>query len=264
MQAMSDLATRVRREPPRFRRARVASVVDVTPHLRRVHLVGDELRGIDPGLPGASVRLLLPGAPDEPITLPEWAGNEFRAVDGSRAAIRTLTPVDPDPEAGRLTLDVVRHDAGLLTPWVDAVGPGGEVAISGTGRGYSVDPGAASHLLAGDETALAALRQVVDAVPAGVPVRLLAEVRGPQAAVTFPDRDELAVRWLVADPARPPGDALVRAVAEADLEPGARVWAAGEAAAVQRIRTHLFGERGLSRSEAHVRGYWKVGRGEDG
>ncbi|QYG91203.1 siderophore-interacting protein [Iamia sp. SCSIO 61187] len=261
---MSDLATRVRREPPRFRRARVESVVEVTPHLRRVHLAGDELRGIDPGLPGASVRLLLPGAPDEPITLPEWAGNEFRTADGSRAAIRTLTPVDPDPEAGRLTLDVVRHDAGLLTPWVDAVGPGGEVAISGTGRGYTVDPDAEGYLLAGDETALAALGQVLAAVPDGLPVRLLAEGRGPDAVVPFPDREGLEVRWLGADPDRPPGDALVRAVAEADLAPGTRVWAAGEAAAVQRIRKHLFDERGLSRAEAHVRGYWKVGRGEDG
>ena len=36
---------------------------------------------------------------------------------------------------------------------------------------------------------------------------------------------------------------------------------AGEAAAVQRIRHHLFDERGLSRSHAVVRGYWKHGRG---
>ena len=262
MLVMSDATIPVRREPPRFRRARVVAVEDVTPHLRRVRLAGDELRGMDPGLPGASVRLLTPGAADAPVVLPEWTGNEFRAGDGTRVPIRTLTPVDPDPVAGLLTLDVVRHGAGVLTAWVDAVEPGGEVAVSGTGRGYTVDPEADGHLLAGDESALPALRQVLAAVPDGRPVLLLAEVRGLDAAVAFPDRSGLEVRWIVADSDTPPGDGLVRAVAGADLSAGAHVWAAGEAAAVQRIRRHLFDDRDLPRSRAHVRGYWKVGRGE--
>jgi NADPH-dependent ferric siderophore reductase len=38
------------------------------------------------------------------------------------------------------------------------------------------------------------------------------------------------------------------------------VWVAGEAAAVQRIRKHLFEERGVARGTAVVRGYWKRGR----
>ena len=38
------------------------------------------------------------------------------------------------------------------------------------------------------------------------------------------------------------------------------MWAAGEAAAVQRIRKLLFDERGVPRSQATIRGYWKVGR----
>jgi NADPH-dependent ferric siderophore reductase len=259
---MSDAPIPVRREPPRFRRARVVAVEDVTPHLRRVRLAGDELRGMDPGLPGASVRLLTPEAADAPVVVPEWTGNEFRAADGTRVPIRTLTPVAPDPAAGLLTLDVVRHGTGVLTAWVDAVGPGGEVAVSGTGRGYTVDPEADAHLLAGDESALPALRQVLAAVPDGLPVQLLAEVRAAEAEVPFPDRPGLEVRWIVADPEAPPGDGLVHAVAAADLSPGAHVWAAGEAAAVQRIRRHLFDDRDVPRSRAHVRGYWKVGRGE--
>ena len=56
---------------------------------------------------------------------------------------------------------------------------------------------------------------------------------------------------------------MVAAVAGADLPAGTRVWVAGEAAAVQRIRRHLFEERGLSRAQATVRGYWKHGRDGD-
>jgi NADPH-dependent ferric siderophore reductase len=38
------------------------------------------------------------------------------------------------------------------------------------------------------------------------------------------------------------------------------VWAAGEAAAMQRIRKHLFDERNAPRDHTTVRGYWKHGR----
>jgi NADPH-dependent ferric siderophore reductase len=52
-------------------------------------------------------------------------------------------------------------------------------------------------------------------------------------------------------------------VRDAELAPRTRLWAAGEAAAMQRIRRHLFEDRGLSRADATVRGYWKHGRAGD-
>ena len=39
-----------------------------------------------------------------------------------------------------------------------------------------------------------------------------------------------------------------------------RVWAAGEAAAMQRIRRHLFEARDVPRPRTTIRGYWKFGR----
>ena len=38
------------------------------------------------------------------------------------------------------------------------------------------------------------------------------------------------------------------------------VWIAGEAAAIRKIRTHVFDDRGLPRTAATIRGYWKQGR----
>jgi NADPH-dependent ferric siderophore reductase len=71
------------------------------------------------------------------------------------------------------------------------------------------------------------------------------------------------VDWLDLPDGNPPGDTLVTAVTGADVEEGTRIWAAGEAAAVQRIRRHLFEDRGLSRSVTWIRGYWKHGRTGD-
>jgi NADPH-dependent ferric siderophore reductase len=71
------------------------------------------------------------------------------------------------------------------------------------------------------------------------------------------------VEWHRLSTGGTPGDAVVAAVTAADLAPGTRVWAAGEAAAVQRIRRNLFEDRGLARTQASVRGYWKHGRSGD-
>ena len=55
-------------------------------------------------------------------------------------------------------------------------------------------------------------------------------------------------------------DELPDSVAALAIAADARVWVAGEAAAMQRIRKHLFEERGLPRAHCTVRGYWKRGR----
>ena len=57
-----------------------------------------------------------------------------------------------------------------------------------------------------------------------------------------------------------PGDTLVDTLRDADVSPDTRVWVAGEAAAMQRIRRHIFEERRLPRARASIRGYWKHGR----
>jgi NADPH-dependent ferric siderophore reductase len=87
----------------------------------------------------------------------------------------------------------------------------------------------------------------------------------PGAAARATAAGTTDVWWCDRPAGAAPGDALVAAVidAAADLPAGARVWAAGEAAAVQRIRKHLFDERGLTRSDTWIRGYWKHGRAGD-
>jgi NADPH-dependent ferric siderophore reductase len=96
-----------------------------------------------------------------------------------------------------------------------------------------------------------------------MPVQVHIEVAHPDARLALPDRPGVVVEWTELPPGRSPGDALVDAVRAADLAPGTRLWVAGEAAAVQRIRRYLFQDRGVTRAHASVRGYWKQGRSGD-
>lgn len=262
---MSDAppSIRTRREPPAFRRVAVTRVAAVTPRLIRVTVTGPELEGLAVEQPAASVRLLLPPPGSRHLVVPTWEGNEFLMPDGSRPAIRTLTPLRLDTEAHRLDLEIVVHEGGAASNWARAAAEGDEVALSGPGRGYTVDHDADAYLLAGDESAIPAIGQVLENLPPEKPVRVLVEVADPAARLDLPTGPATTVEWLDLAAADPPGDAMVAAVAAAPISEGTRIWAAGEAAAVQRIRRHIFDERAVPRSHTWIRGYWKQGRTGD-
>jgi NADPH-dependent ferric siderophore reductase len=254
----------VRREPPRFREVAVQRVETRSSRLLRVTFAGPELDGLAIEQPAASVRLLLPSSDQSDLVRPSWNGNEFLLPDGRRPVIRTFTPRRFDPAALELDLEIVVHGGGAASAWAETAQPGAPAAISGPGRGYTVDPDAEGFLLAGDETAIPAMSQLLETIPAERPVQVYVEIADPAARLPLPDHPRATVRWCELTGGAAAGDAMFAAIREADLSDGSRVWVAGEAAAVQRIRRHLFEDRRFPRARAAVRGYWKHGRAGDG
>lgn len=257
-------STPIRREPPRFRRVTVQRVHDLTPRLRRIVVGGPELDGFDEPDPASSVRLLLPPPGQDAIVMPTWNGNEFVLPDGGRAPVRTFTPrhlerAEPDPAAPELTVDIVVHEGGAASDWAASVVPGAETAVSGPGRGYDVATDVSGYLLAGDETAIPAIGQLLEVIPDHIEVAAHVEIADPEARLELPEHPRAEVSWHVLTAGAEPGDAFVAAIERLEQIPDA-VWVAGEAAAVQRVRTHLADERGRPRSTVTVRGYWKKGR----
>jgi NADPH-dependent ferric siderophore reductase len=258
----SSLPARARREPPHYRRITVGRIEPLSARLVEITLTGLELDGFHVDEPAASVRLLLPEAPGADIVLPRWNGNEFLRPDGSRPLLRTFTPRRSDASSNELVVDVVRHGAGPAASWADTARPGDQAAVSGPGRGYTVDVEAPAFLLAGDESAIPAISQLLECLPSATPTRVLVEVARPDGRLELPEHPAATVEWLDLDPGAAPGAALVAAVGRVDLVPDAPVWAAGEAAAMQRIRRFLFDEVGVPRALTTVRGYWKRGRAD--
>jgi len=254
---------RIRREPPAFRRVAVAGATAVTPRLVRVTVGGPGLDGLAIDQPAASVRLLLPAPGTTELVMPTWHGNEFLLPDGNRPTIRTLTPLRLDPAIQELDLEIVVHEGGAASAWAQAARPGDKAAISGPGRGYPIDADATGFLLGGDESAIPAIGQLLELLPPDKPVHVIVEVADPSARLELPKHPAATVDWYDLPAGAPPGDTLVAAITEAELAPGTRIWAAGEAAAMQRIRRHLLDERKLPRSETWIRGYWKSGRAGD-
>ena len=196
---------RVRREPPRFRRVAVRRVEHVGPRMVRVTLAGSELDGLTVEDPAASVRLLLPAPGDDELVVPSWNGNEFLLADGRRPTIRTFTPYRVDADALEIDLEIVVHGTGVASAWAETAEPGDPAAISGPGRGYAVNRDARAFLLGGDETAIPAISQLLDAIPAEATVQVRVEVARPEGRLALPDHPRATVEWCDLPPGRGTG-----------------------------------------------------------
>lgn len=226
----------------------------------RITTTGSELEGFELVEPAASIRLLLPSDDTGDLVIPEWNGNEFLLPGGQRPVIRTFTPRRFHPDAHELDIDIVLHEGGAASAWAEQARPGDPVAVSGPGRGYRLDRAAGSYLLAGDETAIPAIGQLLEEIPAAVEVRVVIEIAHPQARIDLPDHPAAHIVWVERDSGTGPGAALIEALRDTPIARGTRVWVAGEAGSLVQVRRLLFEERALPRSDATVRGYWKHGR----
>ncbi len=224
--------------------------------MMRLTLAGAELAGFEIEQPGASVRLLVPSPESSKLVMPEWNGNEFLLPDGSRPVIRTFTPRAMSAEG--LILDMVIHEEGTASQWATNAGPAAPAAISGPGRGYQIDRSATRLILLGDETAIPAISQLLESIPESVSVHVTIEVRDDFGRVDVPDHAGATVAW---HDVRSPGDmgeAMLASLRDGPIDETTRVWCAGEAAVMHRVRSYLFKEMGIPRSRAAVRGYWKA------
>ena len=154
-------------------------------------------------------------------------------------------------------------DEGVAGPWAAAAQPGDVLQFQGPGGAYAPDPAADWHLLVGDLAVLPAISVSLERIPAGVPVRVIAEVNGPDDELDLPCAGDLRVQWL--HTASTPGDALVDAVRAVDFPPGrVHAFVHGEASAVRDVRRHLLVDRAVPKEDLSASGYWKRTRTEEG
>src|SRR6267143_6175017 len=126
----------------------VASVADLTPHMRRIQLSGPSLDGFE-YFPGQD--LALPVVRDD--------GSIVRR----RYTIRRF-----DPGTQLLDLDFVMHGDGPGIRWAQAAQPGLAVEAIGPRGKIGLAPRAKWHLFAGDATALPGAFTMMEALAAGV------------------------------------------------------------------------------------------------
>lgn len=224
----------------------VVQIRDVTPHMRRITVIGEGLRTMDIALPAQWVKMFVPSPREGTIG-------------------RAYTVRDFDATAGRMDIDLALHgEEGPASKWAVHARLGETIEVAGPRGGYEIDAHALHFTLIADTTALPALASILHRLPASVSARAIVEVSNAHEEQTLKSRASLTTHWLHSGRDVPGTSGQMAAfVRELALDrTDHRVWVAGEAAMVRDIRDHLLKERGFARDAVRSQGYWKLGEAD--
>ncbi len=237
--------------PPNFRLARFVSREQISPNFLRLTMeceAASDLLG-----DGMHFRLAIPPKGRRPVWPRLAAGRTIWPKGEDALHNPAYTFVEVDPQAGHFTFDLYLHDGGAAAAWALAAQPGDVVGVAGPGGG-TLPPGD-FLLMAGDETALPAIRHILESSPADRRGRAFIELGDPADRVPIAAPAGIAVTWLTRGEAGSLWDAVA---AEAFPAAGESrfVWIAAERELARRARLHFRDTLGVPAEETYISAYW--------
>ncbi|AXH36526.1 siderophore-interacting protein [Humibacter sp. BT305] len=307
---MPRLSTQTPTAPFRLHEVTLVRRRRISPSFVRFTFAGPELdQFADNGL-DQRIKLIFPleGVGLAPVPMgDDWYAQWRELPDELRNPIRTYTIRAVRQEQREIDVDIVLHGVtGPASRWASSAEPGDSIVVLGPNAAYDGFHGGVDFLpprrsgrvlLAGDETALPAIANILEALPADARGCALVEVPHPDDAVALPTHPGFEVIVLARDGGQH-GDALsplvrdkVDGLLEAldsevdlddvDVDAGLLwevpsddaghaalddaplyAWLAGEASVIKLLRRHLVAERGMDRKAVAFMGYWRLGRSE--
>lgn len=233
----------MKRSPPRT--FTVLAKRHVTPNMLRITLGGDGMKTFPPDQAGAYVKLHCPDAEGQ-------------------TSVRTYT-VRAQRDDG-IDVDFVLHDhGGPASRWAVGAQPGDRIDVGGPGPRRRVAPDADWYLLVGDMTALPAISDNLESLPADARGHAVIEVLDADDIQPLVKPAGLDIEWVINTHAGENSDRLLDTVRNLPWLPGRpAVWSACEFSGMRKLRAYFRNECGLQRGEFYISSYWKAGASEDG
>ena len=235
--------------PPNFQICHVLSVSRVSANFLRVVLKCEDVTRLSSGAMHFSLLIPPEGHPVVWPTLNDrnrtvWpTGNEklHRAV---------YTFVDFDVDANSFSFDIYEHAGGRTTRWAQSALPGKVVGITGPGGGDI--PVSDKLLIAGDETALPAIRRILACAPKHTIGLTIIEVGDPSEIIPFACPAGVQIDWVV----RTKDDGLWTKLSQIKHVPkDTFVWVAAEREVV-RTAKDAFLKMGIDKAASYFSRYW--------
>lgn len=250
--------------------AQVHSTTEISPHLVRVTLQGEDLTRLPQHGYDQWFRLFLPHPNGETdfARVPQQFGfggylKYLRTKSGVRPPFRNYTVRELRRDAGEMDVDFVSHgDAGIAGPWARNAQPGEKVMLIDQGCGFDPRPDTGEVLLVGDESALPAVLGILLDLPREATGQALVELPDLADAQETDAPEGVTITWLAREDheARPGSVALEALRAITPSEPARlHAYLAGEQALVTEGRRHLVAA-GVPKNRIDFTGYWRIGK----
>lgn len=250
---------------PRFVELEVLGNQQVSPHIRRVTLGGEDVVGMTPQGYDQWFRFFMRREGQEQLRVPKspatWFPQYLAMRESQRPWIRNYTVRDFRIADGELDIDFVCHeDPGPGAAWAIRAEAGERAVLLDEGLLYNDDGLEGDVLMVGDESVIPAI--------AGVCGSLDEHARGV-AVIEVGHRDDIQdfrrpagvdVRWVERGEVRE-GQAALEELRGLTL-PSELGYAynAGEQSLATGARRHLVRDRGIDKRRITFTGYWKLGK----
>jgi len=236
----------------------------VTPHIVRVFVGGDGFSGFTTNEFTDKYIKIYFAKPELGLEPPYDLAALRETLDPADLPVtRTYTVREVNTIERWISIDFVLHgDTGLAGPWAAAAQPGDTIVFGGPGGGFVPDDAASWFLFAGDESALPAIAASLEALKPDAIGTAVLEVDSAADEIELSAPAGVDIRWVYRH--AQPSTILASALEGIEWRDGhVQVFAHGEREAMKAVRDVLFTQRGLSRQQVSISGYWAFGRSED-
>ena len=220
---------------------------ELSPNMMRVVLSGPDLHDFPIDVEGGYVKLILAEGEEKPT-------------------VRSFTVRKFSLESLELTLDMVSHGStGPAGSWARQVEVDEKVKISGPGRCQMIESNADWFLLAGDMSALPAIKVNLESLPDDASGHVFLEVISDADKTELRRPHGIDLHWIVNPDPELPNSVLEDTVLDLPwCEGKVSVWAAGEYSASRTLRQYFRHKRVIPRGNMYVSCYWKIGTTDEG
>ncbi|MCR8669882.1 siderophore-interacting protein [Agrococcus sp. HG114] len=255
---------RVAAVAPRFIELEVLESQQLSPHVRRVTLGGDEVSAMTPQGYDQWFRFFMRRDGQDELRVPTspatWFPQYLAMREQQRPWVRNYTVRDFRLEAGELDIDFVCHeDPGPGAAWAMAAQRGERAVLLDEGLLYNDDGLEGAVLVVGDESALPAIAGICGSLDEGSRGVAVIEVGHRDDIQRFDRPAGVDVRWVERGAARA-GDSALEELRGLSIDAGlGYAYSAGEQRLATGTRRHLVRERAVDKSRITFTGYWKLG-----
>jgi NADPH-dependent ferric siderophore reductase len=174
----------------KLRMTQVNQIIELSPHLRRIVLTGNDLLGFPQGMESAHVKVILPQPGQEKPKLEKYLGSE--------KWMRSYTIRNYNPINSNLAIDFAINDhSGLATYWAANANVGDYLGIAGPGETKYTKYDADWHLIIGDLTALPAIATTLEKMPSDANGYVIAQVPTEQDIQSLKTPQNIHINWVI-------------------------------------------------------------------
>lgn len=246
--------------------AKVISVTDLSPSLRRIQFGGLDLLSLpfDRLAPDLHVKLFFPEDPWDaankikmPVVQRNGEADWYGVRDGRFSDFRDYTVRSFNAQLGQIEIDFVLHETGVGGPWASQAKVGQMLGVLGPRILKRIPTHANQYIFFADETGLPALARWLEILPLECSVWAAIEVSGYDGIIHLPERPNTTIHWLPRNEQDCFGELLLSYLDHLpSIDALSWCWGACEASTVVELKKRMLA-LGFCSEYLDLKAYWK-------